>query len=183
MSIKINARETELKIGKKPGYYYVMTPELYIALTREKVIKEAALRSGVSRGVMQACWDAAGDVIKAWATEGHSVAIPGLGTMRFAVRAKAVESVNDVKTGLIKSRRIVFTPSVDLKDELANTAIQITCIDRNGAIVKRVTSDDGGAIEDPENGNENVNDNPNENGNENQNGNGGNGGDGGSDED
>jgi len=176
MSIKINARETELKIGKKPGYYYVMTPELYIALTREKVIKEAALRSGVSRGVMQACWDAAGDVIKAWATEGHSVAIPGLGTMRFAVRAKAVESVNDVKTGLIKSRRIVFTPSVDLKDELANTAIQITCIDRNGAIVKRVTSDDSGTVEDdsltpdpspegeggdssltPDNGNENQN--------------------------
>ena len=148
MSIKINARETELKIGKKPGYYYVMTPELYIALTREKVIKEAALRSGVSRGVMQACWDAAGDVIKAWATEGHSVAIPGLGTMRFAVRAKAVASVNDVKTGLIKSRRIVFTPSVDLKDELANTAIQITCIDRNGAVVKRVTSDDSGEVED-----------------------------------
>ena len=159
MSIKINARETELKIGKKPGYYYVMTPELYIALTREKVIKEAALRSGVSRGVMQACWDAAGDVIKAWATEGHSVAIPGLGTMRFAVRAKAVESVNDVKTGLIKSRRIVFTPSVDLKDELANTAIQITCIDRNGAIVKRVTSDDEGVVEDPENGNDNENQN------------------------
>ena len=171
MSIKINARETELKIGKKPGYYYVMTPELYIALTREKVIKEAALRSGVSRGVMQACWDAAGDVIKAWATEGHSVAIPGLGTMRFTVRAKAVESVNDVKTGLIKSRRIVFTPSVDLKDELANTAIQITCIDRNGAIVKRVTSDDEGVVEDNENGNENVNNggNGNDNGNDNPN--------------
>ena len=185
MSIKINARETELKIGKKPGYYYVMTPELYIALTREKVIKEAALRSGVSRGVMQACWDAAGDVIKAWATEGHSVAIPGLGTMRFAVRAKAVESVNDVKTGLIKSRRIVFTPSVDLKDELANTAIQITCIDRNGAIVKRVTSDDSGTVEDDENSltpdptpegeggdngggtNDNVNPNPNEGGDDN----------------
>ena len=170
MSIKINARETELKIGKKPGYYYVMTPELYIALTREKVIKEAALRSGVSRGVMQACWDAAGDVIKAWATEGHSVAIPGLGTMRFTVRSKAVANVNDVKTGLIKSRRIVFTPSVDLKDELANTAIQITCIDRNGAIVKRVTSDDSGEVED--NDNDNVNDNVNTGGGDNGNGGG-----------
>ena len=179
MSIKINARETELKIGKKPGYYYVMTPELYIALTREKVIKEAALRSGVSRGVMQACWDAAGDVIKAWATEGHSVAIPGLGTMRFAVRAKAVESVNDVKTGLIKSRRIVFTPSVDLKDELANTAIQITCIDRNGAVVKRVTSDDSGEVEDNDNVNDNVNNggNGNDNVNDNVNNGGGNIGD------
>ena len=33
-----------------------------------------------AKGVMQACWDAAGEVIKAWATEGHSVALPGLGT-------------------------------------------------------------------------------------------------------
>ena len=149
MAIKVNARETELKIGKKPGYYYVMTPDLYIALAQKKVIKEAALRSGVSQGVMQACWDAAGEVIKAWATEGHSVALPGLGTMRFAVRSKAVADVNDVKTGLIKSRRIVFTPSVDLKEELANTSIQITCYDRDGKVVKRVTSD-AGEIEDPE---------------------------------
>ena len=160
MSIKINARETNLKVGKTPGYYYVMTPELYIALTRDKVIKEAALRSGVSRGVMQACWDAAGEVIKAWATEGHSVAIPGLGTMRFTVRSKAVANVNDVKTSLIKSRRIVFTPSTDLKEELASTSIQITCYDRNGEIVKRVTSSDDGVVEDPES-NDNDNDNVN----------------------
>ena len=150
MAIKVNARETELKIGKNPGYYYVMTPDLYIALKTQKVIKEAALRSGVSQGVMQACWDAAGEVIKAWATEGHSVALPGLGTMRFALRSKAVANVNDVKTSLIKSRRIVFTPSVDLKNELANTAIQISCYDRNGELVKRVTSD-AGEVEDPEN--------------------------------
>ena len=148
MSIKINARETNVKIGKNPGFYYVMTPELYIALTKDKVIKEAALRSGVSKGVMQACWDAAGEVIKAWATEGHSVAIPGLGSMRFGLRAKSVANVNEVKTSLIRSRRIIFTPDVDLKDELANTAIQITCYDRNGDEVKRVTSSDPGTVED-----------------------------------
>ena len=105
----------------------------------------------LSQGVMQACWDAAGEVIKAWATEGHSVALPGLGSMRFGLRSKSVENVNDVKTGLIKSRRIIFTPSVDLKDELAATAIQITCYDRNGNEVKRVTSSDDGTVEDPEN--------------------------------
>ncbi|MBO7593231.1 MAG: DNA-binding protein [Bacteroidaceae bacterium] len=153
MAIKVNARETELKIGKNPGYYYVMTPDLYIALKTQKVIREAALRSGVSQGVMQACWDAAGEVIKAWATEGHSVAIPGLGTMRFALRSKAVANVEDVKANLIKSRRIVFTPSVDLKTELANTSVQITCYDRNGNIVKRVTSD-AGEVEDGEDENE-----------------------------
>ena len=74
----------------------------------------------------------------------------GLGTMRFGLRAKSVEKVEDVKTGLISSRRIIFTPTQDLKDELADTAIQITCYDRNGEIVKRVTSADAGTVEDPE---------------------------------
>ena len=60
------------------------------------------------------------------------MALPGLGTMRFGLRAKAVEDVNDVKASLIKTRRIIFTPTQELKDELADTAIQITCYDRNG---------------------------------------------------
>ena len=168
MALKVKAVERLLKFTKNendPGVYrYVMKPELYIALSQAKVIKEAALRSGVSQGVMKACWDAAGEVIKAWATEGHAVPMPGLGTMRFGLRSKSVEKVEDVKTGLIKSRRIIFTPSVDLKDELAATAIQITCYDRNGEEVKRVTSSDEGNVEDPENeGGENTGENTGEN--------------------
>ena len=74
--------------------------------------------------------------------------------MRFGLRSKSVEKVEDVKTGLISSRRIIFTPSVDLKDELANTGILITCYDRTGKEVKRVTSTSG-EVEDPEDENEN----------------------------
>ena len=167
MALKVKAQEKLQKIGTHAGSYrYVMMPELYTSLSQEKVIKEAALRSGVSRGVMQACGDAAGEVIKAWATEGHSVALPGLGTMRFGLRAKSVEKVEEVKTSLIKSRRIIFTPATDLKDELSSTAIQITCYDRNGEEVKRVTSTDPGTIEDPENP-ENGNNGSTENGNQN----------------
>ena len=153
MALKVKAVERLLKFDKESEgkYRYVLKPEMYSTLTQAKVIKEAAMRSGVSQGVMKACWDAAGEVIKAWATEGHSVALPGLGSMRFSLRSKAVENVNDVKAGLISSRRIIFTPSVDLKDELQNTAIVITCYDRNGKEVKRVTSTDSGEIEDPEN--------------------------------
>ena len=172
MALKVKAQEKMQKIGTYAGKYrYVMMPELYTALTQDKVIKEAALRSGVSKGVMQACWDAAGEVIKAWATEGHSVALPGLGTMRFGLRAKSVEKVEEVKAGLISSRRIIFTPDVDLKEELSKTAVQITCYDRDGKEVKRVTSTDSGEVEDPEN--------ENQNGNQNQSGNGGNQGGGG----
>ena len=156
MALKVKAVERLLKFDKEKAgkYRYVMKPEMYSSLSQAKVIKEAALRSGVSQGVMKACWDAAGEVIKAWATEGHSVALPGLGTMRFGLRSKAVENVNEVKSGLIISRRIIFTPSVDLKDELADTAIQITCIDRKGEVVKRVTSVSG-EVEDPEQENQN----------------------------
>jgi hypothetical protein len=87
--------------------------------------------------------------------------------MRFGVRAKAVEKLDDVKTGLITTRRIVFTPSVDVKDELKNTSIQITCLDEDGTVLKRVTSGDSGDIEDPENGdNTNTGGNSNSGGNE-----------------
>ena len=151
MALKVKAKEQLQNIGKYAGKYrYVMMPELYTALTQDKVIKEAALRSGVSKGVMQACWDAAGEVIKAWATEGHSVALPGLGTMRFGLRAKSVEKVDEVKAGLISSRRIIFTPDTDLKEELSKTSVQITCFDRDGKEVKRVTSTDDGNVEDPD---------------------------------
>ena len=103
MALKVKAVERLLKFDKESEgkYRYVLKPEMYSTLTQAKVIKEAAMRSGVSQGVMKACWDAAGEVIKAWATEGHSVALPGLGTMRFGLRAKSVEKVEDVKTCLI----------------------------------------------------------------------------------
>ena len=157
MALKIKAKEKKLKFSKDGPevYRYVMIPDLYSTLDSEKVIKEAAIRSGVSEGVMQACWKGAGEVIKAWATEGHSVALPGLGNMRFGLSAKAVAEVNDVKSSLIRTRRIVFTPTVALKEELASTAINITCYDRYGEIVKRVTSADPGTVEEPEQGDDN----------------------------
>ena len=149
MALKVKAKERLMKVGKYANTYrYMMMPELYSTLTQEKVIREAALRSGVSQGVMQACWDAAGEVIKAWATEGHSVVLPGLGSMRFGLSAKTVADVNDVKSSLITTRRIVFTPSAELKDELKTTNVVITCYDRDGNEVKRVTSTDPGTIED-----------------------------------
>ena len=163
--MKVKAVEKLLKFDKNSAgvYRYVMSPEMYSSLNQKKVIKEAALRSGVSQGVMQACWDAAGEVIKAWATEGHSVALPGLGTMRFGLRSKSVEDVNKVKTSLITSRRIIFTPDTELKDELKNTSVVITCYDRDGKEVKRVTSTDDAEVEDNENEN-GSNENQNENG-------------------
>ena len=151
MSIKVKAIERELMVGTNAGEYrYIMQADLYNKLSDAKVIQEAALRSGINKGAINAAWDAIGEVIKAWATEGHSVAVPGLGTMRFGVRATSVSDVNKVASSLITSRRVIFTPNVDIKDELKKTSISITCYDRNGNLVKRVTSLDDGDVEDNE---------------------------------
>ena len=152
MSIKVKAVERNVSFDKNvEKWAYVMQAELYSKLSQSKVIQEAAMRSGISKGSINAAWDAIGEVIKAWATEGHSVAIPGLGSMRFGLRATSVSDVNRVGSGLITSRRVIFTPNVDIKEELARTSVSITCYDRNGNIVKRITSTDEGNVEDPQN--------------------------------
>jgi predicted histone-like DNA-binding protein len=153
MAIKVIAQRREVKLGKTPGKKFVMRPDLYIPIQEKKVFSEASTHSGIPAGVIKAAWDAAGEVIRTWATEGHSVPLPGLGTMRFSVRSKAVAELEDVKTSLITVRRIIFTPNVDVKDELKNTSIQITCLDEDGNVLKRVTSGDSGDIEDNENEN------------------------------
>ena len=151
MAIKVKATERQLKVGKDAGQYrYMMQAEIYNTLSAQKVISEAAVRSGIPEGALSAAWDAIGQVVKVWATEGHSIAIPGLGRMRFGVRATSVEDVNKVSNGLITMRRVIFSPSTEIKDELKSTSVNITCYDRDGKIVKRVTSNDPGNVEDPE---------------------------------
>ena len=171
MSIKVKAVERNIAFnGESQKYAYVLQPELYSRLSESKVIQEAALRSGISKGAINTAWDAIGEVIKAWTTEGHSVAIPGLGSMRFGLRSKSVQNVDSVASSLITSRRVIFVPSVDIKKELAAASINITCYDRNGEIVKRVTSTDDAEIEDPETEDPVVDDT--QNGNDAQSGNG-----------
>ena len=153
--INIKAQQTLVKFNKTDAgtLLYVMRPETYSRLAENKVIQEASVRSGIQRGALKGAWDAIGEVIKAWVTEGHSVAIPGLGSLRFSMNANAVADVNDVAKSLIRSRKVVYTPSVDIKDELKQLKVSITCYDKDGKEVKRVTDDTTNEeVEDPENG-------------------------------
>ena len=149
--IQIKAKQQNVSFEKNvEKLAFVLSAHLYNTLASDKVIEEAAKRSGMSVGVIKAAWDAAGEVIRTWATEGHNVPLPGLGSMRFSVRSKSVQNVEDVKTSLITARRVIFTPSKEVKDELQATKIAITCYDKDGNIVKRVTSADTNDVEDNE---------------------------------
>jgi len=71
--------------------------------------------------------------------------------------------VEEVKSSLITTRKVVFTPNVELKQELKNTSIKISCYDKDGNLITTVTSDDDGNVNDDDNENDNENDNDNEN--------------------
>ena len=143
MGIKVKAIERNVAFEKgKQKWAFVMQADLYSQLNATKVIEEAAVRSGLPKAVINAGWAAIGDVIAAWATEGHSVAVPGLGSLRFGLNSTAVEDVNKVSANLITRRYIIFVPNTEIKKELEETSVNITCYDRNGKVVKQVTSTD-----------------------------------------
>ena len=143
MGIKVKAIERNVSFEKgKQKWAFVMQADLYSQLNASKVIEEAAIRSGLPKAVINAGWTAIGDVIAAWATEGHSVAVPGLGSLRFGLNSTAVEDVNKVSANLITRRYIIFVPNTEIKKELEETSVSITCYDRNGKVVKQVTSTD-----------------------------------------
>ena len=141
--IQINAKQQKLQFVKNgpAEYRYVMHVNQYSKLSESKVLDEACAHSGIGRGALKGAWDAIGDVIRSWVTEGHSVTIPGLGTIRFSVQAKSVTDVNDVAKNLITSRKVVFTPTSNILATLKATSVQITCIDKDGNVVKRVQDD------------------------------------------
>ena len=141
--IQIKAKQTKMQFVKNGPiqYRYCMHVEQYSKLSEAKVLEEAAAHSGIAKGALKGAWDAIGEVIKNWVTEGHSVSIPGLGTIRFSVSGRSVTDVNDVAKDLIQTRKCVFTPSTDIKNALKNTSVQITCIDKDGNVVKRVQDD------------------------------------------
>lgn len=151
MGIKVKAIERNVAFSKDPDdahYAYVMQPSLYSQLELDKVVEQASLLCGLQAGVIQTSLSAFGKVVATWSTEGHSIPLPGLGTMRFGLRSSAVDDVSKVSASLITSRRVIFTPSVEIKQALANTSVNITCYDRTGKIVKTVTSDDKDDVED-----------------------------------
>ena len=138
MAIKIKARERLVRFNASEAgdYRYVMQPEIYTTVDQETIMLQVAQRSGLPEYAISSVFKALSEVMAIWATNGHGVPIPGLGSMRFGLRAQAVSDVNKVNA-LILSQRI-------------------TCYDRNGDIVKRVNSKDDGTVDDPDTDTDNI---------------------------
>lgn len=148
MSINIKACERNISFSnQEKKYAYVMRAQCYNRLSQEKVMTQAALNSGLPKAAIKNAATAIAAVVSDWATEGHSVDIPYLGTMRFGLRSQSAATADDVSASLITARRVIFTPSTDIRDALSKTSVSIECFDRNGELVKRTRSTDDGTVD------------------------------------
>ena len=72
--IQIKAKQQNVSFEKNvEKLAFVLSAHLYNTLDSNKVIEEAAKRSGISVGVIKAAWDAAGEVIRTWYNQLHEV--------------------------------------------------------------------------------------------------------------
>ena len=138
MALNINSKLTTIKLGPhKDEEMYVMKVNHYNTLNAEKVIQYASDTSNIPKAVLRASWEALGSAITAWTLEGHIVEIPGLGNIRAEVRAKAQSRAEDVSESDIFRRKLLLTPTKEIKDALNATPVNITCYDRDGNVIKR----------------------------------------------
>lgn len=138
MALNISSKLTTIKLGPhKDEEMYVMKVNHYNTLNAEKVIQYASDTSNIPKAVLRASWEALGSAITAWTLEGHIVEIPGLGNIRTEVRAKAQSKAEDVTESDIFRRKLLLTPTKEIKDALNATPVNITCYDRDGNVIER----------------------------------------------
>ena len=139
MALKITSKQTTIKLGPHKGEeMYVMKVNHYSTLGAEKIIRYASETCSIPKASLRQAWEALGSVITAWVLEGHIVEIPGLGNIRAEVRAKAQSKAEDVTESDILRRKLLLTPTKEIKDALNATSVRTTCRDREGDVVKRM---------------------------------------------
>lgn len=97
---------------------YVTKPVTYSLISERDLVNHASEDSGVPKAMMRAAFDAIMLQVKELLLNGHSIQLGNLGTMRFSIRCKACDDPRDISVNNVKTRRIVFTPSVEMKNEI-----------------------------------------------------------------
>lgn len=137
-TLNIKSTQQPIKVGEHQGEdMFVMKLDHYSTMDAKKIIDFASETSCLPRGILLASWEAIGHVVSTWVLEGHIVEIPGLGNIRAEVRAKARKDAKDVSANDVIRRKLLLTPTKEIKNKLNDAALNITCYDKNGCEVKR----------------------------------------------
>jgi predicted histone-like DNA-binding protein len=99
---------------------YYAAPVIDGNVSKADLTKDIAAISSMSRGDVTNVFEATRDVAPKYIKMGKSVCIGDLGTLRISFGSEGVDNVDDFNVNMINGVRYVFTPSQELKQQLAD---------------------------------------------------------------
>jgi predicted histone-like DNA-binding protein len=116
MKYRIIRRVNPLDRGQEKWY---ASPVNDGRITKAEISKEIVGLSSLSRGDVSNVIESLLDVLPKYLLMGKSVNLGDLGTLRVSFSSEGVDGPNDFTASKIKGARVIFTPSVELKNALA----------------------------------------------------------------
>jgi predicted histone-like DNA-binding protein len=108
----------------KPSKWYA-SPVNRGRKTISQISEDISNSSSLSRGDIQNVILSIVDQIPKYLSDGQSVELGELGTLRLSFSSQGVDSKDDFNTNKINGVKIIFTPSVRLKEKLSNLHFEI----------------------------------------------------------
>lgn len=102
---------------------YLTRTATYSKIDSDQLLERAADNSGVSKGVIYTALDAVMREFRNFLLNGHSVQLPEVGTFRFSIRCKAVDTAEEVTADNVSVRHIVYTPSTAMRTLIKNVSL------------------------------------------------------------
>lgn len=108
------------------------TPNSETPLTGKAMTRAATANTTTAPIEMEASLELLAKFVPQQLQQGHTVKIPGLGSLRLTFKSDGVENINDFRANsMIKNARIIFTPSKELRE----------------SVLSGLTFEDGGVLE------------------------------------
>jgi predicted histone-like DNA-binding protein len=117
---QIQVRTSLQKLVAQDKNAYVTRAVRFSKIPTAELIEHAASDSGLSDSMVAASFYAIVKQVKELMLNGHSIELGTLGTLRFSMRCKSAETIEDISASNVKTRRILITPSKTLKQALDN---------------------------------------------------------------
>lgn len=120
---KIKVNFTKRNLAYSGETVLVGTPDRYSTIDYASIVAYAAKAAHVPESNIEMAMEALFDSVNYFVLNGHSVMIPYLGTLRFAINAKSTDDPDVSIDRLLRQKKIMFLPNPDLRAEL--NAVQI----------------------------------------------------------
>lgn len=124
MALKYVVKKTSFGFDKTKAVKYVARPLLAGSVDFASLCDQVTKVGMAPRGIVKMVIDGTIDALK-WNLENHlSVKLGDFGSFRPAFGSKSQDNEADVKAGVLRHRKIIFTPGSYFKEMLRDVSIQ-----------------------------------------------------------